>query len=111
MVYDDVLGEARLAPVYDLVTTTVYIPKDSMALTLNGSTRWPSAKNLRNLGETRMMGTPAQVKHILERVVDAMSQTAAEIRFYIKEHPEFAEIGERMLQEWEKGRELSLQSS
>jgi serine/threonine-protein kinase HipA len=53
IVYDDVQGEARLAPVYDLVTTSVYLPKDSLALTLNGSTRWPTAKELRKLGETR----------------------------------------------------------
>jgi len=33
IVYDDVLGEARLAPVNDLVTTSIYLPKDSMALT------------------------------------------------------------------------------
>src|SRR6185312_7590568 len=39
IVYDEVLGKSRLAPVYDVVTTTVYMPKDSMALTLNGSTR------------------------------------------------------------------------
>jgi serine/threonine-protein kinase HipA len=39
IVYDDVQGEARLAPVYDLVTTSVYLPKDSMALTLNGTTK------------------------------------------------------------------------
>ena len=111
IVYDDVLGEARLAPVYDLVTTTVYMPKDSMALTLNGSTQWPSAKNLQTLGEHRMLGAPSKVRQILERVADAMSQTTAELRAYIKEHPEFFEIGERMLQEWEKGRELSLQST
>ena len=41
IVYDDVNGEARLAPAYDVVTTSVYLPSDSMALTLNGSTRWP----------------------------------------------------------------------
>ena len=35
---------ARWAPVYDLVTTAAYMPNDSMALTLNGSTKWPSAK-------------------------------------------------------------------
>src|SRR4029077_14845990 len=68
IVYDDVLGEARLAPVYDLVTTTIYIPKDSMALTLNGTTRWPSGKELRRLGETRMAGTPSKIKQILERI-------------------------------------------
>jgi serine/threonine-protein kinase HipA len=52
IVYDDVEGEARLAPVYDLVTTSVYLPKDSMALTLNGTTKWAGAKELQRLGET-----------------------------------------------------------
>jgi hypothetical protein len=33
------------------------------------------------------------------------------MRSYMKEHPDFAEIGERMLQEWEKGIALSLQSA
>ncbi len=108
IVYDDVLGEARLAPVYDLVTTAVYLPKDSMALTLNGSTRWPGAKELRRLGETRMMGTPAEVRHIAERISNAISETEVDVRSYIKEHPDFADIGERMLQEWDKGRTLSL---
>jgi serine/threonine-protein kinase HipA len=108
IVYDDVLGAARLAPAYDLVTTAVYMPQDSMALTLNGSTKWPTAKDLRRLGESRMACTPSQAKHILERVADAMSQTGGEVRSYIKEHPEFGEIGERMLQEWDQGREHSL---
>ncbi len=108
IVYGDVLGAARLAPVYDLVTTTVYLPKDSMALTLNGTTKWPNAKELRRLGETRMAGTPAKVKHILERVDEAISHTTTEVRSYIKQHPDFAEIGNRMVQEWESGAALTL---
>jgi serine/threonine-protein kinase HipA len=108
IVYNDVLGEARLAPVYDLVTTAVYLPKDTMALTLNGTTKWPTAKELRRLGETRMSGTPAKVKHILERIDEAMSQTTTEVRSYIKQHPDFAEIGSRMVQEWESGAALTL---
>src|SRR5436309_3517623 len=80
IVYDDVLGEARLAPVYDLVTTAVYIANDSMALTLNGTTKWPNAKDLRKLGEVRMAGTPSQIRQVFERVADSMSQVAAEIR-------------------------------
>ena len=43
----------------DLVTTAVYLAKDSMALTLNGTKRWPSSKELRRFGETRLGGTPA----------------------------------------------------
>jgi len=111
IVYDDVLGEARLAPVYDLVTTAVYLPKDSMALTLNGSTRWPAAKELQRLGETRAGGTPSQVKNILGLIAEAIHSTSTEMRSYMKEHPDFAEIGDRILQEWEKGTALSLQSA
>src|ERR1700728_1622990 len=84
IVYDDVLGEARLAPVYDLVTTAVYLPKDSMALTLNGSTRWPTAKELQRLGETRMGATPARVRQILERIDAAIADTSKELQAYIK---------------------------
>jgi serine/threonine-protein kinase HipA len=103
IVYDDVEGEARLAPVYDLVTTSVYLPNDSMALTLNGTTRWASAKELQRLGETRLGATPARVRAILERIESAMAQTAEGLLAYIKEHAEFEEIGGRMLLEWELG--------
>ncbi len=103
IVYDDVQGEARLAPVYDLVTTSVYLPEDSMALTLNGSTRWPSAKELKRLGETRMGGAPARVSAILELVADSMSEIASVMARYIKSHPEFAEIGSSMKTEWNVG--------
>jgi serine/threonine-protein kinase HipA len=108
IVYDDVLGEARLAPVYDLVTTAVYLPKDSMALTLNGSTHWPTAKELQRLGETRAGATPAQVREIFARIEEAMRSTSAELRRYIQEHSEFEEIGERILAEWEAGIASSL---
>jgi len=110
IVYDDVSGEASLAPVYDLVTTTVYMPNDSMALTLNGSTRWPSSRELRKFGETRALCSPAAVKQIFERTADAISSVGTELRSYIRQHPEFREPGKSMLGEWEKGRKLSLQA-
>lgn len=108
IVYDDVLGEARLAPVYDLVTTAVYLPKDSMALTLNGTTRWPSTKELQRLGETRAAITPARTRQTLSRIAEAIDNTAKEVRAYMKEHKDFAEIGNRMLQIWEEGITSSL---
>jgi serine/threonine-protein kinase HipA len=108
ILYDDVRGEARLAPVYDLVTTSVYLPKDSLALTLNGSTKWPTAKELRKLGETRGGGTPRKIGQIMERIAEAIQETKEELNFYMNEHPEFAEIGPRMLQAWENGVNTSL---
>lgn len=108
IVYDEVQGEARLAPVYDLVTTSVYLPKDSLALTLNGSTRWPTAKELQRLGETRGGGTPAKIRQVLVRIAEAIQETSKEVQAYTKEHPEFAETGQRMLQEWKSGVNTSL---
>jgi serine/threonine-protein kinase HipA len=110
IVYDDVQGEARLAPVYDLVTTSIYLPEDSMALTLNGSTKWPSARELQRLGETRMAGTPTKVRQILRQIDEAMSHTSKAVHAYMKQHAEFSEIGERMLQEWKKGASTSLRT-
>lgn len=108
IVYDEVLGEARLAPVYDLVTTSVYLPHDGLALTLNGSTRWPTAQELRRLGETRGGLTAAKGRQVLERVAVGIAETAEEVAAYGRAHGEFTEIGQRMVREWESGVSTSL---
>jgi hypothetical protein len=46
-----------------------------------------------------MTGTPAKIREILERVSDALSQTEIDLHSYIKEHPDFKEVRERVLQE------------
>jgi serine/threonine-protein kinase HipA len=111
IVYDEVQGEARLAPVYDLVTTSVYLPKDSMALTLNGTTNWASVKELQRLGETRVGASPVRVREILGRIDAAITATSSELRAHIKEHAEFEDIGNRMLQQWEQGAAHSLRTA
>jgi hypothetical protein len=77
---------------------------------LNGTTQWSDSNALRRLGETRMTGTPTKIRAILERISDALSQTESDLRSYSKEHPDFKEVGDRILREWEKGRQLSLQA-
>jgi serine/threonine-protein kinase HipA len=96
VMYDDVLGAARLSPVYDVVTTTVYLAQDRMALTLEGSTEWPSARKLLRLGQTRAMCSPARVRGIFERVATAIAEVMPEVKAYRREHSEFAEIGDSL---------------
>jgi predicted transcriptional regulator len=55
-----------------------------------------------------MSGTPAQIRQILERISDALAQTAEELRSYAAGHTKAAEIAQRMLKEWETGRQHSL---
>ena len=104
VLYDQVEGEAHLTPAYDLVTTSIYLPHEQMALTLNGTNQWPAAKALIRFAESRSLASRRDIQRIFERIADALSQTANQVRTYEKDHPEFQEIGKRMLEQWETGR-------
>ena len=108
VVYDDMDATVALAPAYDLVTTTAYIPADSMALTLDGSTHWPDAKRLRAFGETRGIGGPKRVRAILERIADGLADTLVELRAYAKDHTAFTDVASRIEAAWAAGIASSL---
>jgi serine/threonine-protein kinase HipA len=108
IVYDDIDGPVSLAPVYDLVTTTTYLPADQMALTLDGSTRWPTARQLISFGTTRQIGSPATIKAMLGQIAEAMVETMDELRQHISTHPELVEVGTQMLAIWDGGIKSSL---
>jgi serine/threonine-protein kinase HipA len=108
LVYDDVNGQARLADVYDLVTTTIYLPQDSMALTLDGSTRWPTSNQLVKVGTLRCSLTPREVAAILDRVATAVSEAAGEMRRHATENSAFADVAARMDSIWSEGIRQSL---
>lgn len=110
VVYDDMDATVALAPAYDLVTTTAYIPADSMALTLDGSTRWPDAKRLRTFGETRGIGGPKRVRAILERIADGLADTLVELRAYAQDHTAFTDVAVRIEAAWAAGIASSLAS-
>jgi serine/threonine-protein kinase HipA len=108
IVYDDVTGIARLAPAYDLVTTVIYLQADKMALTLNGTTHWPSTEQLQKFGEIRTGVGPKRIKNIMERIADALADTIKDIIAYANNLPEFNPIAERLAQSWEDGIRSSL---
>lgn len=111
IVYDDVEGEAHSAPVYDLVTTGVYLSQDRMALTLNGTNQWPSASDLLRFGEGRALASRRTLIEILERISDALSTTANDVRDYARQNPQFLSISNKMLEQWEVGRKHSMAAS
>ncbi len=102
ILYRDVNGDAELAPVYDLVTTTAYLPADAMALTLDGTTRWPDRRKLVQLGQLRAGLSKKDIDAILEATAYALAETERAMRKYFKAS-EFPEIGERIAQAWEQG--------
>jgi serine/threonine-protein kinase HipA len=74
-----------------------------MALTLNGSTEWPSGKDLLRFAEARSLGSPRILKSILEQIGDALSETGSAIEISMKSNPAFKEIGSRIHSEWKNG--------
>ena len=108
ILYDEVQGDAHLSPVYDLVTTAVYLPRDRMALTLNGSAEWPTAKKLLEFGERGLLGSRRALKEQMQKVEDALSENAKDVVMYAAERPAFAETGKQMVAAWEMGIRESL---
>jgi serine/threonine-protein kinase HipA len=108
IVYADVTGPAGLAPIYDLVSTQPYLPKDPMALTLNGSTNWPDRKALTLLGQTRCDLSSQTIKRVLEETADALSKIAPDVVTYFKNTATHRDVGDRLLAAWEAGVQDSL---
>lgn len=108
IVYADVTGPAGLAPIYDLVSTQPYLPKDPMALTLNGSTNWPDRKALTLLGQTRCDLNSQTIKRVLEETADALSKIAPNVVAYFKNTAARRDIGDRLLTAWNAGIQQSL---
>ena len=54
--------DAKLSPQYDLVNTTVYLPKDTLALKMNKSKSWPTREELIDFGKQHcMIDSPALI--------------------------------------------------
>ena len=64
--------DAKLAPAYDLVCTTVYIKRDVLALSLAGDRAWPDRRRLERFGvESCAVGSPGRlIDDVIERTLD-----------------------------------------
>ena len=108
VVYNDPEGVVRLSKAYDIVSTTPYLPADSLALTLGGSKRFPKAKILISFGRMHCGFSESLVQGLLTEVAEGMLRAAQEMRVHLRDRPEFAEIGGKMLQIWDAGVNYSL---
>ncbi|TAG78463.1 MAG: HipA domain-containing protein, partial [Betaproteobacteria bacterium] len=67
---DPTSDDCRLSPLYDVVTTTLHLPNDRMALNLHRSREWPNLQALIKFGrETCHVSQPAEVIHRIQQAV------------------------------------------
>ena len=101
-------AQIRLAPAYDIVTTSVYIKADSMALLLGGSKAWPKYKMLMRFGRSACNLTEGRCNELLQQVSHGINLAVAEMADYIRVNSVFAPVGEAMIEQWKSGVARSL---
>ncbi|WP_130908228.1 type II toxin-antitoxin system HipA family toxin [Pseudomonas sp. Sample_16] len=110
VLYEDCAADAQisLAPTYDIITTSVYIKADSMALLLGGSKAWPKYKMLMRFGRSACNLTEGRCNELLQQVGHGMEVAMDEMVQHIKANGSFARIGAQMLEQWQAGIARSL---
>jgi len=108
VLYKDAESPVTLAPTYDMVCTTPYLKGDTMALTLDGTKRFTNAKRLINFAKLQCGMTELEARQAMDQVAQAISETRKEVNQYMTDHPEFVDIGTKMLHYWDEGLNKSL---
>jgi serine/threonine-protein kinase HipA len=101
--YADTLGTVRYAPTFDIVTTSAYIPMDTMALTLNGTKLFPMRSDLLAFGVKHCKMPVKFAEQTLERVADAVGTARKELSQHMRDAPRFAAVGRSMQAAWDLG--------
>lgn len=103
VLYERLGQPVRLAPVYDMVTTAAYIPRDVPALSLAGTKKWWPRKILEKFALAHLALPVGKVGQIFEEVAEGVTETRWLLSAYMDEHPEFLDVGSRMLTAWNEG--------
>ena len=98
--------DARLAPLYDVVTTTAYesLRNDVPALTLGGRKAWRLKKGAwTRFAQAHCALDPAATAAIVERLAQAVAEESAEVERLSKDERSAWELLEALRREWRAG--------
>jgi serine/threonine-protein kinase HipA len=98
-------NDVRLAPAYDMITTTVYAgyQHNPPGISFSGRKTWSPGKTLSNFIASTFGISVKMQSAIVESISDAISDTAPQVRSAMEAYVEFKEIGARMLFTWNAG--------
>lgn len=88
------IAERKLAPIFDIVSTVPYLPKDSMALSLTGSKRWPKWKVLQQFAKQHCGLNAKKINLAVDEVTEASERSLLFLNELTKKHPSFEPIAD-----------------
>jgi serine/threonine-protein kinase HipA len=103
VLYDTPSGEVRLAPGYDILSTTPYLPGDTLALTLGGTKRFPGRTQLIHFVRSVMGCGPKRAAALLEQVAHGTTVAIGEATHYGNEHSHAREFTQRLAAAMKRG--------
>lgn len=105
ILYDEDYTDATMAPIYDVVCTTVYLGEDLPALNMSGGKIWWKKKTYIGFGKQTCKLSTNEIEEIFECCANAVKYSAVAMLDYVKTHPDISAFANRLLDEWDKGLE------
>lgn len=98
-------ADARLSPVYDMLTTSVYAgyQHNPPGIEFMGKKTWTPGQNLKRFLAASFGIEPREQTRIVEAISDAVADVGGQVRAAMNAHPGFSDIGKRMLRAWSEG--------
>ena len=103
VLYENSEREVRLAPAYDILSTTPYFPRDTLALTLNGTKSFPTRDSLVTFMKSVTGKSGRATLEMLDRVADGVGAAIAEARLYGKKHAAASRFAQRLVEVMTRG--------
>ena len=108
VVYDNPEGEVSLAPAYDVVSTTPYVPRDTLALTLAESKAFPERATLKDFGRTACGLGNAHAERVLEQLAVGVDAAIGELHAFATANAGFGSAAEALDRAFTRGLQRSI---
>lgn len=103
LLYETAAGEIGLAPAYDIVSTTPYLPRDTLALTLNGTKQFPSRTQLLRFIRLVTAKSGRAAAEMLDRVAGGVTVAIEAAAEYAREHADARNFTDRLVGAMKRG--------
>ena len=102
ILYKDDFEDAYLAPIYDVITTTIYIKNDIPALRLSDGKLWWKEKTYKVFAKQSCGLSNSEYNFILQECQDAIIKTKTEIELFKQKHPKQKAFLEDLVGCWDE---------
>lgn len=102
ILYQNDFEDSYLAPIYDVITTTIYIKKDIPALRLSDAKLWWKEKTYKSFAKQSCGLSNSEYASILKECKEAVIKTKNEINEFKQKHQEVKRFLEDLVDYWDE---------